>query len=193
VRRLVAAVAVAGGAMGCAAGCGLPVDSHPRPISSTDVPYGLVAPSSTSTAVPHLGPTTPLYFVRRGRLQLTRQHVLPGPNIPEAALRQLLNGPTPADVQAGDTTSVPTQTKLISLDVAGTVGNADLTKEFTGIGGSDQILAVAQIVLTLTSSPQIRSVTFAIDGQPIEVPDGVGSLSSRPRTAADYAGLTRAH
>lgn len=170
--------------------CGLPADRTPTPIDSSDVPFGLLAPRATTTALPQLGPTTPLFFVRGGHLVASRRHVSSDANVPEAALRELLLGPTPADFSAGDTTSIPSQTRLISLDVdPRSVAHVDLSKEFAGIGGSDQILAVAQIVLTLTAADQIRRVSFLIEGRPIEVPDGHGSLSSQPRAASDYVGL----
>jgi spore germination protein GerM len=116
-----------------------------------------------------------------------------GPNLPELAVRELLLGPTPADIRAGDMTAIPSQTRLISLDVTGTVAAVDLSSEFASSGGSDQILSVAQIVMTLTGTPQITSVRFDIQGREVEAPDGRGSLSNAPRTAADYRNLIRSH
>jgi spore germination protein GerM len=72
---------------------------------------------------------------------------------------------------------------------AGNVATVDVSSEFGTVGGSDQVLAVAQIVYTLTSSRYIDSVRFAINGNPTEVPDGSGSLSGTPRTRKDYPRL----
>jgi spore germination protein GerM len=131
-----------------------------------------------------------LYFVRHGRLVPIREHIPFGPNVPEQATRQLLAGPTSRDIRVGDTTAIPSQTRLISLDLRGSVAVVDLSKEFAGTGGVDQALAVGQIVLTLTAAPEVRSVQFAIEGDQIEAPDGRGSLSSQPRSAADFRVMT---
>jgi hypothetical protein len=172
-----------------ATACGLPADRQPRSIDASSVPFGLLAPSAHSTGAPFVGPVQSLYFVRGSRLVARKQHVPVGPNVPEQAVRSLLVGPTPQAIRAGDATSIPSQTRLISLDLTGSLALVDLSKEFAAVGGTDQLLAVAQIVLTLTGSPEIRSVLFDIQGRRIEVPDGHGSLSSTPQSASDYKRL----
>ena len=46
---------------------------------------------------------------------------------------------------------------------------------------------MAQVVLTLTSHPDVHSVSFTSDGQPVEAPLADGIIAHRPLTAADYA------
>ena len=112
-----------------------------------------------------------------------------GENVPAEAVRALIVGPTSAESARGLATDVPTQTRLVSLDVAGSVATVDLSGEFVNLWGFDQVLAVAQFVYTLTASRYIDAVRFAIDGKHIEVPDASGSLSARPRDRNDYKPL----
>jgi len=115
-----------------------------------------------------------------------------GANVPAEAVRLLLTGPEPAEAAHGLTTDIPSGTRLISLDLTGPVAKVDLSAEFGTVGGSEQVLAVAQIVYTLTASRYIDAVSFAISGKPIEVPDGSGSLSRTPRNRQDYRNLAPA-
>jgi len=165
-------------------GCGLPTNKV-TPLDEHAVPFGLLG-SAAPTAPPQTqGPRTLVYFVAHDRLVSVPRRVV-GENIPAEAARALIAGPTSAESAAGISSDVPTQTHLVSLDVSHSVATADVSSDFGAVGGSDQVLAIAQFVYTLTASQFIDSVRFAIGGKPIEVPDASGSLSSAPRTRVDY-------
>jgi spore germination protein GerM len=168
-----------------AAACGLPTASSPERIDPASVPYGLLASPSVAPATPVAGPATTVYLVDGDRLMPAPRRVT-GLNVPAEALRALLEGPTPSESAAGLVSDIPTQTRLISLDLNGTVAAVDLSNDFGTTGGSQQVLAVAQIVYTLTASKYINTVAFSLAGKPIEVPDGSGSLSTAPRSRSDY-------
>jgi len=57
------------------------------------------------------------------------------------------------------------------------------------IGGQEQILALAQVVLTATSVAGVADVRFTLEDQPVDIPRGDGTLSSGPLTTRDYASL----
>ncbi len=57
--------------------------------------------------------------------------------------------------------------------------------EFAGIDGSNQLLAVAQVVWTVTQFPQIDRVCFSVDGAFVGVPTDTG-LSDEPVSRADH-------
>jgi spore germination protein GerM len=174
---------------GVTAGCGLPANQHLQRVDPSTVPFDLLATAPPGTPAPQAsGPVTRVYFVRNTHLVTATRRVI-SENIPGQAVRLLLLGPTVQEAAAGLTSDIPAQTKLISLDLAASVATVDLSPEFGTVGGSDQVLAVAQIVYTLTASKLIDAVRFAINGKPIEVPDGSGSLASTPRTRADYRDL----
>lgn len=72
--------------------------------------------------------------------------------------------------------------------VAG-VARVDLLPAITELGGDEQLLAVAQLVCTLTGRPGVGLVSFTLVGSPVDVPRGDGSLTSGPVSRDDYADL----
>lgn len=181
------ALILAGGGLAATllAGCGVPVGGPPTRIDPTTVPFDLLAPSGTAAPEAEAGRAISIYLVDGDRLVPATRHVT-GTNVPARSLGVLFLGPTTAEAAQGYRTAIPSLTRLISLDVSDRVATVDLTKQFGSLGGSDQVLAVAQIVFTLTASPRIRAVTFAIGDTPIAVPDGSGSLDTTARTRDDY-------
>jgi spore germination protein GerM len=167
------------------AGCGLPNDDGPEVIDPSSVPGNLLATGGVPSPTPGRGQVVSVFFARGDRL-VSRPRRVTSVNVSADTVRALLIGPTPAETTAGLVTAVPADTRLISLDLSGSVAKVDLGAAFGATGGSQQVLAVAQIVYTLTSSPSISRVSFAIDGRSVEVPDGSGSLSTAPRGRDDY-------
>jgi spore germination protein GerM len=55
--------------------------------------------------------------------------------------------------------------------------------------GRESRTAVAQIVLTATSLPEVEGVLLTRAGTPVEAPLPSGELTSAPLSAADYAGF----
>lgn len=170
---------------GLLAGCGLPRTTSPQRVKPANIPYGLLNSAQPSPTSPIEGPRTTVFLVDGDHLLPVARHVV-GSNIPAEALRVLLLGPTPAESAHGLTSDVPGETHLVSLDLSGSVANVDLNGSFGAAGGTQQVLAVAQIVYTLTASKYINGVVFSLSGHRIEVPNGTGSLSTAPRTRADY-------
>jgi spore germination protein GerM len=155
-------------------------------VDPSDVPFGLLSSSSSGTPLSERpGPRATVYLVQDDHLLRTQAPVT-GANQPADSVRALLDGPSTIQTGNGLSTAIPNRTRLISLDVSGTVATVDLSDAFGEVGGAQQVLAVAQIVYTLTDSPRISAVGFAIMGKPIEVPDGSGSLAGTPRSRSDY-------
>ena len=69
------------------------------------------------------------------------------------------------------------------------VAQVDLAAEFAELGSDRQLLAIAQLVLTLTSRPGVGQVAFTLDTAPIDVPRADGTITSDPVTRADYASM----
>lgn len=169
-----------------AAGCGVPVGSGPTRIDPSTVPYGLLNESGTAAPDELFGRAVPIFLVDGDRLVSVTRHVS-GTNVAQHSLGALLLGPTAIEASRGYRTAIPSDVRLISLDYVGdTVASVDLTPAFGAISGSDQVLAVAQIVFTLTASSRIHAVQFAVADKPVAVPDGHGTLDTAPRTRADY-------
>jgi spore germination protein GerM len=146
----------------------------------------LLQPTEVNTATEGSGGrSVRIFLVSNDRLVAATRQVV-GTNVPSAALRSLFLGPTSLETKHGITSDVPAETHLISLDVDGTTARLDLTQAFGTVGGTAQVLAVAQIVYTVTSTQDIQFVRISIDGKPVEVPNATGSLSSAVRSRSDY-------
>lgn len=170
------------------AACGLPVSHQARRIDPSTVPYGLLASRPATPTAPQSGPRVAIYLVSGDHL-VARSRQITGLNVPAEALRSLLRGPTPAESTHGLASSVPAQTRLYSLDLRGSIATVDLSETFGTAGGSQQVLAVAQIVYTVTASRYINAVEFSVAGKPIEVPNGSGSLAPGARERSDFQDL----
>jgi spore germination protein GerM len=176
---LAAAVAVAG--------CGVETEENARKV---DPPSGVAhawatpnrAGQETTGAIPER-----LYLVRDGRLVAVTRHVPADPTVDEL-VGDLLAGPT-GEERSDGVTSALLGGDVAGVRVSGGRATVELTEMLDDSGRTDQILAFAQVVCTLTAKPDITSVAFTHAGQPVGVPRADGSLSQAPATAADYASL----
>ncbi len=175
-----------------AAACGIPHD--PRP---TILPGGVVNPALApvdgqpqardGTARPEVN--AEIFLVQAEHLVAVRRstsgHDLAG------ALNLLLKGPTEAEFGTGIRSAISAQTTLRSARVDGDTAVVDLSGALVDVGGQEQILAVAQLVLTATAVPGVAQVRFLLEGQAVEVPRADGTLTSETLRTTDYAGLLR--
>ncbi|MGY1887458.1 GerMN domain-containing protein [Blastococcus sp. SYSU DS0753] len=153
-------------------GCG--VGSQPRP-ERVAVP----AATAGSPALPtdDAGPEVVVYFVHGAELA-------PVPRAAQAAtpgsiLALLAAGPTRAEVIGGLRTALAPQSIAVDEGLPGGMTSVSVTEEFARITGGNQLLAVAQVVWTLTELPGTGQVRFLLDGRPVEVPTD-GGLSDGP-------------
>jgi hypothetical protein len=160
-------------------GCGVRAQDRPEP---------LVVPGSPSpgvTSSPSAGASAVrVYFVRGSRLEAVERSA---PDAASATVLDLLTaGPSRPEVLGGLRTAVA-PTALVSRDarVVGSTVEVVLAREFTAVSGSNQLLAVAQVVWTLTERPGVTAVRFSAAGTPIEVPTDAG-LTDQPVDRDDY-------
>jgi len=165
------------------AGCGVPIESEPEIlVLEFDDPPPVNEPLVEDLAA------VSMYLVREERLvHVTRD--LPTSSDLEDVLDSLLGGVSLPEERANLRTSIPNGTQLLGLEQEGALLRIDLSREFASVGGEEEILAVAQIVLTTTASDSIDLVTFRLDGVPTDVPVASGALSVEPVAAQDYQEL----
>lgn len=164
-------------------GCGIPLDSAPEVVD-------LEAAADPDDVGPVLGDLSAvsLYLVRDEVLvPVTRD--LPSPPAPEVVLGSLLGDVTEPEQRSDLRTAIPPGTRALGVTVEDSTMRVDLSREFASVGGEEEILAVAQIVLTATALEGIDLVTFELDGVPTDVPVASGALSAEPVGAADYESL----
>jgi hypothetical protein len=98
-------------------------------------------------------------------------------------------GPTTAEARSGIWSAIPPQTMLLGTRLQAGVAEINLSSDFAAIGGTDEVLAVAQIVLTVTALADTDSVVFLLDGTPTSVPGAGGVLVSGPLEEDEYREL----
>jgi hypothetical protein len=166
------------------AACGVPVDKSPRDLGRSQVVSGSDAP-----APDRFGPAVErLYLVHDGKLVRVVRRT-PAPRTPSQMVEDLVAGPTRAEQQDG-LTSALSQMRVGSTVVTQRRAAVEIGAPAVPGARSDEVLAYAQIVCTLTSQgAEVGTVSFTRDGQTLAVPRGDGALSPGPLTIADYADL----
>lgn len=175
--------------------CGVPSGSSSRPIDPDAVPSALNA--TTTTLDPSLVPTTTtiatdqssepsttvpvepvaLFYVA-GNQVVAIPRLLLSPAAPPQVLAALAEGLPTGDEAAGLRNAIP-RGLMASVSVERGIATVDLPPTFSvDVQGSDQRLAIAQIVLTLTRRAGIGQVIFTSDRAPLAVPRGRGDLTS---------------
>lgn len=185
--RLVATLAVALAAV--LVGCGIATEPDADRIEPSDVPFGLLEANPTTTEVA-AGRTASVYLLAEDRLVAVDRSV---PDEAELAdlVELLVTGPTEVERSLGITTAVPPGA-VAAVSSGGGAAQVELATSFGDIRSGDQILALGQIVYTLTNQPGIGGVEFTLDGTPVEVPLADGSRSDGPLSRDDFEALAPA-
>lgn len=142
-----------------------------------------------------------LYFVAPGGgtpgradpfLVSVQREIPSTPGIMLATLRELVEGPSPADNALIDdvSTSVPAGTLVLGVNIADGLATVDLSREFESGGGSFSMFSrLAQVIYTVTQFPTVERVEFRLDGQPVRVFSGEGIIIDEPASRADFVDL----
>lgn len=163
--------------------CGIPIDAQPEPVD-VEVDDSPVSPGPTPGDLAAVS----MYLVSEETLvRVTRD--LPDPRSLESILGSLLEGVTEPEERSNLRSSIPTATRVLGIEREGNLARIDLSSEFAAVGGGEEILAVAQIVLTATSVEGIDLVALQLEGVPTDAPVASGALSIEPVSAADYSSL----
>jgi hypothetical protein len=190
VRCLLAAASVA-----ALAACGVTTGGPPEQLAPSDVPYGLLSSAPTTAApspVPPVADRPRVYLVSADDVLVATGREVGAGNVRDRLadlLDELTTGPTREELDAELTTALPPGTDLSVDAVAGDVVTVDLTGPGEAPSGLQSRLAVAQIVLTATSLPEVGAVLLTSDGDPLEAPLPSGELSTAPLVARDFEPL----
>lgn len=171
------------------AGCGVSAEKAPTVANDESVPFGLLSPNAPTLVPPATAPTSEpvtLYFISGDRLVAVERRLDPPVSL-TAVVAALAEPPLDQGAVLRSATGPPfgvAQTKLS----AGVV-QVDLLPSVASLGGDAQLLAIAQLVCTLTGRPGIGQVGFTLAGAPVDVPRGDGTLTSSAVSRDDYASL----
>jgi len=176
-------------------GCGVTTGGTPEKLPPSDVPYGLLSPTPTTEAPPSVPPTGSqprVYLVSADDVLVATGRDVHGAGSRSRLadlLAQLSAGPTADELDDELTTALPPGAVLSVVGVEGDTVTVDLTGPGEAPSGLQSRLAVAQIVLTATSLPEIRAVLLTSDGDPLEAPLPTGELTTAPLEADDFSSL----
>jgi Sporulation and spore germination len=188
-RRLAVALAVAVALSVLLAGCGIPQDRAPRPFDRTRTSVPPPARPASRDVLPASGQR--VFFVA-GVGTTGASRLLPVVRDVHATaldvLTELFKGPTDLERGRRAQTAIPAETKVINAvsEAEGTIA-VYLDNALTGTAGERQILAVAQIVYTLTALEGIHRVRILVNDAPREWPTEDGTPRSEPLTRFNYA------
>jgi spore germination protein GerM len=169
-------------------GCGVPLQDEPAPIEPQSIPSRLQSPR-TPTATPSAEMTTvQVNFVRKNRL-VSLEREVSGTDVLAEVIQALKAGPTEAEQRDGITSALPPGITLTVAATQGTSVGLELSGETNGRSATENVLAVGQIVLSVTALQSVDEVTFWRDGSPVEALLADGALTTKPLTAADYEAL----
>ena len=153
------------------------------------MPFDLLDPEAPPLVTPPPGPGSEqvtLCFVRDGRLvSLTAE--LSTPVSLRAALDALATPPRHVGFPARTALADPSIVR--DVRVLGGIARVDLVPAVSALPSDEQLLAVAQIVCTLTGRPGVGQVSFTLEGARLAVPKGDGSLVTSPVARDDYEAL----
>jgi spore germination protein GerM len=176
-------------------GCGVTTGGSPEELPPSDVPYGLLSQTPTPAAPPSVAPTGSqprVYLVSADDVLVATGRDVEGAGSRARLadlLAQLSAGPTADELDDELTTALPPGAELSVVGVEGDTVTVDLTGPGEAPSGLQSRLAVAQIVLTATSLPEIRAVLLTSDDDPLEAPLPTGELTTAPLEADDFTSL----
>jgi hypothetical protein len=102
-----------------------------------------------------------VYFLRGEQLASVQR---PGAT-PLAAMRQLIAGPTRAEIRQGFRTYIPAGTGVLGVTVANGVATVDLNERFASGSDEGSLLArLSQVVRTLTGPQGVKAVQLLVNG-----------------------------
>lgn len=162
--------------------------SAPSPTSPTSTPLlTVVAPTTPTPATVIVNAALDVYWVDRTGIAPIRR--LTTEASVGSAIEALRAGPQPSDTDRGLRSAVPTTDMIVGAGLVDGTATVELASSFLTLPGTEQVLAIAQIVFTVTSVPGVVRVDFTLDGQPLAVPRADGQPASGAVSRQDYASL----
>ena len=160
-------------------GCGVVSQDSAEKTDPQQAPFGLLDRNRGAEVGGRSGDREAVVFLTKDdRLVRTIRSLAP-PVTLDGLLESLKQGPTRTELRGRSALArCPTTTRSSRPCSAGGTALVDLGKPFTAPFNADQVLALAQIVFTLTARPGVGQVQFTLQDATIETP--------RARRVRDY-------
>ena len=176
-------------------GCGIPVESRARQLSEAE--SLAIATTTTTTVAAAPVPSTLVsearaalvYFIR-GEGLVGRPLVFPSGFTELDLLQSLIDETTLAGANGSVRSGLAQRSDLVEgLIVVDDLAQVSLSTLFADLPGSEQVLVLGQLTLTVLANFNISGVEFRQNAVAVAVPDADGQPISRPATRADYVKL----
>ena len=176
-------------------GCGIPVESRARQLSEAE--SLAIATTTTTTVAAAPVPSTLVsearaalvYFIR-GEGLVGRPLVFPSGFTELDLLQSLIDETTLAGANGSVRSGLAQRSDLVEdLIVVDDLAQVSLSTLFADLPGSEQVLVLGQLTLTMLANFNISGVEFRQNAVAVAVPDADGQPISRPATRADYVKL----
>ena len=176
-------------------GCGIPVESRARQLSEAE--SIAIATTTTTTVAAAPVPSTLVsgaraalvYFIR-GEGLVGRPLVFPSGFTELDLLQLLIDETSPAGTNDSVRSGLAQRSDLVEdLVVVDDLAQVSLSTLFADLPGSEQVLVLGQLTLTMLANFNISGVEFRQNAVAVAVPDADGQPISRPATRADYVKL----
>ena len=171
------------------AACGFPVQDAAHRIRDEDVPAALLPQDTSNTSAVVDTETVSIWFVRDSLLSSVH-HRIETPVTAAAIVDDILVGPSESEQGRSFRSAIPDASVVVGATVSGGLATVELTPQFAEIPVADQVLAVGQLVLSLTDLRGVGRVRFVVDKARIAVPLASGEASGETVSRDDYITLT---
>lgn len=171
--------------------CGVPTDDGVETADPDGVPFGLLEPDRVPVAAPPPGQGA---VVDVFLFDADAEHLVPVTRRVEstdlgAVVGELESGPSDLEAALGLQSALSDVDVVVGVEVEGTIATVDLGEAFTELSGTEQRVALAQLVYSLTDRSGVERLSITIDGEPVEVPRGDGTLTGDAVERVDYESL----
>ncbi|MDH4363032.1 MAG: GerMN domain-containing protein [Acidimicrobiia bacterium] len=170
--------------------CGVPLEDHAAMTPGTDLPYeleGAPPPDTVEAAAP--GGAAAVVFLLRDDSLVEVPRTVSDPTNLNGLLTELAAPLTPAETDEGLRRALSDIGLIGGVSRTANVATVDLDPSFDELVPHEQVLALGQIVYTLTERDEVDRVRFTRDGEPITIPIASGSLVDGSVTRYDYRSL----
>ena len=176
-------------------GCGIPVESRARQLSEAES-IAIATTTTTTVAVAPVPSTLVsearaalVYFIR-GEGLVGRPLIFPSGFTELDLLQSLVDETTLAGANDAVRSGLAQRSDLVEdLVVVDGLAQVSLSILFADLPGSEQVLVLGQLTLTMLANFNISGVEFRQNAAAVAVPDADGQPLSRPATRADYVNL----
>ncbi|MEO6125511.1 MAG: GerMN domain-containing protein [Ilumatobacteraceae bacterium] len=169
--------------------CGVPTETTPRSISDNQLPDGLRPANATGQPASAASEAIRVWLVRDDGLTSVIRRI-DSPATTLDVLASLGIGPSDIEQRLSLRSALPDASLIIDAQINGGTAVVGLDSAFDQIPATDQVLAIGQVVLTLTNLRGVGQVRFERDGSEVAVPLPDGRSVDRAVSADDFVALT---